>query len=421
MSKIYFITQGCSANIADSEVMLGLLKEKHEIINGAKQADVIVINTCTVKGPTENEFLRKLKEFNKLKKKIILAGCIPQSQPNDFKEYSRIGTYQITKINKAVEETLKGNVVSFLERNDSGRLNLPKLRKNELIEIVPISQGCLNACSYCKTKHARGNLHSYEIKDIVRHISKAVEQGAKEIWLTSQDNSVYGVDIDTNLVELLKQILTIDRDFKLRVGMMNPKYLLNYLDKLVKIYKNPKVFKFIHIPVQVGSNKVLKEMNRDYKSEDFVKIVAKFRKEIPEISIATDIICGYPTETKEDFEETIDLIKKTKPDMINYSRFWPRPGTLAAKLKQIDIKEMKRRTTTIMNLFKETALENNKKLIGKRYKILITEKGKNNTFIGKNDSYKQVIIEQNNKIKIGQDIDVKIKEASHLDLKGEIV
>lgn len=420
MAKIHFITQGCSANISDSEVMLGLLSEAgHEIIDNIKDADITVFNTCTVKGPAESSFLKKLKETEKLNKKIIIAGCIPQSELNRFNEYSRIGTYQIKKINEAIKATLNNKIVSFLERNDEGRLNLPKIRKNELIEIVPISQGCKNFCTFCKTKHARGNLKSYEINEIVRHISNAIDNGAKEIWLTSQDNSVYGLDIKTNLVELLKQILTIKKDFKLRIGMANPKYLLLYLTELIQIMKDNRIFKFIHIPLQAGSDKVLKEMNRDYKASDFVKIVSSFRKEIPEISIATDIICGYPTETKRDFEETVKILNKTRPDMINYSRFWARQGTPAAKLKQLDGKESKRRATVIMNLFKKIAKENNQKWIGRKYNTLITEKGKNNSWIGKNDSYKQVIIKGN--LKIGQTVNVKIKDASAVDLKGEII
>ncbi|MEK6886938.1 MAG: tRNA (N(6)-L-threonylcarbamoyladenosine(37)-C(2))-methylthiotransferase [Nanoarchaeota archaeon] len=422
MVKVHFITQGCSANVADSEVMMGLLrKEGFELVNNLEDSDVVIVNTCTVKSPSVSSFQRRLNELEQKysDKKVIIAGCIPQSQLNDFKNYSKVGTYQIKRIVEAVEATLKCKVVSFLEREDEGRLNLPKVRKNEFIEIVTISQGCLNACTFCKTKHARGNLKSYSIKDIVRHISNAVDNNTKEIWLTSQDNSVYGLDIKTNLVELLKQILTIKKDFKIRVGMGNPKHMLPYLNDLINVMKNDKILKFIHVPLQAGSDKVLDDMKRGYSAEDFVKIVSAFRREIPEISIATDIICGFPTETEKDFEETMNVIRKTRPDMINYSRFWSRPGTPAAKMKQVDGKESKRRTIEVMNLFKKIAKENSQKWIGRTERILITEKGKNNTWIGKNDSYKQIIVKGD--FKIGDEVNVKIKDASHLDLKGEIM
>src|SRR3989344_6124015 len=422
MAKIHFITQGCSANVADSEVMMGVLEDRwDELVDNSNDADIVVFNTCTVKNPSVTSFQRNLKELKQKypEKKIIIAGCISQAEPRNYLEYSRIGTYQIKNIAKMVDETLKGNQVAFLERNDKGRLNIPKIRKNNLIEITSILMGCKSNCTFCKTKHARGNAVSYPVKDIVRHVSKSVEEGAREIWLTSQDNAVYGMEFNSSLAKLLKEIVSIDRDFKVRVGMGNPKYMLPFLDKLISVMKNPKIFKFIHIPLQSGSDKVLEDMKRGYKAEDFVKIVSEFRKEIPEISIATDIICGFPTETEKDFEETLKIINKTRPDMINYSIFSPRPGTPAAKMKQVDGREAADRCRIIMNLFKKIAKENNQKLINKKYKILITEKGKNNTWIGKNDSYKQIIV--NGNLKVGNEVSVKIKDASAVDLKGELI
>ncbi len=420
MAKIHFITQGCSANVSDSEVMQGLLLEKgNTLVDTPEEADVVVYNTCTVKGTTETTFKRKLKELEAANKKVIIAGCIPQGQPSILTNHSRIGTYQIKNISKVVDETVKGNTVALLERNDEGRLNLPKVRKNSYIEITSILQGCLNSCTFCKTKHARGNALSYPVQDIVRHISKSVEEGVREIWLTSQDNAVYGLEFDSNLASLLKEIVSIDRDFKIRVGMGNPKYMLPYLDELIYVMKNPKVFKFIHIPLQAGSDKVLEDMKRGYTASEFAFIVKKFREAIPDISIATDIICGFPTETAEDFEETIRVVSETKPDMINVSRFWPRPGTPAAAMKQVDGSEAKERCSRMMDLFHQIALEHNKRFIGGSEKILITEQGKNNTFIGKNSSYKQVVVKGD--LKIGDEVTVKIASVSALDLKGEIV
>ncbi len=420
MAKIHFVTQGCSANVADSEVMMGILKDRgDELVDNPEHSDVVVVNSCTVKGKVETKFKRKLSELNKLNKKIVIAGCIPQSEPKSYSGYSRIGTYQVKNIAKVVDEALKGNKLALLERTDGGRLNLPKVRKNNLIEIVPILQGCLNSCTFCKTKYARGNAASYPVKDIVRHISKAVEGGAKEIWLTSQDNAVYGLEFGSNLAKLLKEIVSIDRDFKIRIGMGNPKHILDYLDDLIQIMKNPKIFKFIHLPLQSGSDKVLDDMKRGYKAEDFVNIVKRFRGEIPEMSLMTDIICGFPTESSKDFEETLNIIKKTKPDMINYSRFWARPGTPAAKLKQIDGREAADRCRALMELFKRIGKENNKKWLGWEGKIIITEPGKFNTWLGKNDSYKQVVVK--GKLAMGREVNVKINEAGSLDLKGEII
>ncbi len=417
MAKVHFITQGCSANAADSEVMMGILKDSgYEIVNSPDGADIVVYNTCTVKNSAQATFEKNLKKLKN--KKVVVAGCIPQGQPNAYRDYSRIGTYQIKKIKEVVDSTLSGINVSFLDRKDEGRLNLPKMRKNNLIEIVPLSMGCLNQCSFCGTKRARGALQSYSIKDIVRHVSKSVENGANEIWLTSQDNAVYGFDIGTNLAELIKSILTIDRDFKIRIGMGNPQHFVSYLDELVKVMKDPRVFSFIHIPLQSGSDKVLKDMNRGYTSRTFVDVVSKIRKKIPNISIMTDIICGFPTETEDDFEETLKIIKETKPDMINYSRYSSRPGTVSSKLKQINGGIIRDRINRLVDLFHTIAEEHNKSFVGRSEKILITEIGKNKSFIGKNSCYKQVVV--HGKLKIGQEVDVKITRATPLDLRGVV-
>ncbi|MBR9699284.1 tRNA (N(6)-L-threonylcarbamoyladenosine(37)-C(2))-methylthiotransferase [Candidatus Woesearchaeota archaeon] len=414
--KVQFITQGCSANQADSEIMAGLLKRKgYEITDDAK---TVVFNTCTVKGPTESFYRRKLKKLEEEGKKIIIAGCIPQAK-GPLKDHSTVGNFQLEKIEEAIKETAKGNVVSFLERNHKSRLNLPKIRSRETIEIVPISDGCLSSCSFCKTKHARGNLYSYPEKDIVRHISNAVREGAKEIWLTSQDSSAYGLDNKTNLAELLKKIVEIPRDFRLRVGMANPDYFKSFLDEFIEVMKNEKIFKFCHIPVQSGNNSVLKDMKRNYTVEEYKRIVRKIKKEIPEINIATDIICGFPTETKEQFNDTLRLVKETRPDIINISRFWPRPGTPAARMEQIGGREIKKRTRLLTELFRKVAEENNKSWLGWKGKIWINEKRKNSSMLGRNFAYKQVVVPGT--FKIGQELDVEVIDSTSFYLRAKIL
>ncbi len=423
MSKVHFITQGCSANQADSEVMQGLLAEKnHALVEDEDQADIVVFNTCTVKGPSESFFKKKLAELKEKNKKVILAGCIPQSEKKkeQFKEHSMIGTFQIDHIDEVVNETASGNTITLLKRENKSRLNLPKVRKNDLIEIVPINDGCLSSCTFCKTKQARGNLYSYPSADIVRHISKAVENGAKEIWLTSQDTAVYGLDQGSNIVSLLKEIVSIDRDFMLRVGMGNPDHLKNCIKEYAQVLKDPKVFKFVHIPLQAGSDKVLKDMRREYTADEFKKIVRILKEAIPEITIATDIICGFPTETEEDFEKTLELVREIKPGVINISRYWPRPGTAAALMKQVNGRIIKERTKKLTELFHEVALDNNKKWIGWEGKVFVSEKGKEGSVLGRNYAYKQVVVKGSDDL-IGKEVEVKIIDCSSFDLKGEII
>ncbi|MBS3136178.1 tRNA (N(6)-L-threonylcarbamoyladenosine(37)-C(2))-methylthiotransferase [Candidatus Woesearchaeota archaeon] len=421
MAKVHFITQGCSANHADSEIMEGILSDKgHEIVDDENSADIIVYNTCTVKGKTETYFRKKLKELER-KKKVIIAGCIPQAEKNkeQFKEHSIIGTFQIDKIDYAVNETMEGNLVTLLKRENKSRLNLPKTRKNSIIEIVPINDGCLGSCTFCKTKQARGNLFSYPENDIIRHISKAIEDGAKEIWLTSQDTAAYGKDKGSSIIELLGKITGIERDFMLRVGMGNPDFLKDCAEKYASAIKHNRVFKFVHIPVQAGSDKVLRDMRREYTVNDFKKIVMKLREEIPSITISTDIICGFPTETEDDFRETLKLVDDIRLDVINISRYFPRPGTAAALMAQLDGNILKNRTGRLTELFRRIALENNRKWLGWEGNVLIDEVGKNSTSIGRNYAYKQVVVD--GVLEIGLEMKVRITGCTPFCLKGKAI
>ena len=418
MSKVHFITQGCSANQADSEIMQGILKsEGHELTESEQDAELIVFNTCTVKGPTEAFFKKKLSELEKKNKKVIIAGCIPQASKNmdALKRHSVIGTYQVDKIGDVLTETQNGTRVERIERDNHSRLNLPKVRKNPYVEIVPILQGCLSSCTFCKTKHARGNAYSYSEEEIVRHISHAVREGAKEVWLTSQDNSVYGLELGSNLAKLLEKICTIPRDFKIRVGMGNPKYMLPMLDELIRAFKHEKVYKFLHVPLQSGSDAVLGAMQRDYTIAEFMNIVEAFRTEIPDITIATDIICGFPTETDEDFNATVEFVQGVRPDIINISRFWPRPGTPAATMRQIQGAEIKRRTRILAELFESIAAENNRKWLGWKGPVLVQEYGKHGSVLGRNYAYKQVVLSDAH---MGSETLVQIENVTAYDLRA---
>ena len=189
------------------------------------------------------------------------------------------------------------------------------------------------------------------------------------------------------------------------------------INELIKIYKHPKTLKFLHIPVQAGNNEVLKAMNRKYSVENFMKIVETFRKEIPEITIATDMIVGFPSETEQQFQDSMELLRKIKPDVLNLSRYAAREGTIAAKMKQHSTNELKRRSRLMTDLYRKTAYLTNKKWVGWDGNILIDEKGKHNSWIGRNYCYKPVVVRGN--FKIGDELKVKITDATTFDLRGE--
>lgn len=422
MTLIYIHTQGCSLNQSDSEVMAGILKKAgFSIAKTPKESDLIIFNSCIVKKPTENAFYKKLEEFKQLNKQIIIAGCIPQVKPKKLRDFSLIGTNQINNIVEVVEETINGNVVKLLTQENNPRLNLPKIRKNSIIEIIPVCRGCLGSpCSYCAVKRARGHLFSYSKDAIIKQAKEALNDGIKEIWLTAQDTGAYGKDIAYSLPKLLKDVVKIPGDFFVRVGMMNPNHVLEFLDELIDIYKHDKIFKFLHMPVQSGNDDVLKLMKRKYFVSDFKSIISSFRQEIPEITISTDIICGFPTETEQQFQDSVNLIKDIKPDVLNISRFWPRPFTEAEKMEQLSGEETKKRSRMLTSTFEWAAFEKNKKWRGWTGSVLIDEKGKNNTWVGRNFAYKPVIIESAENL-FGKKLNVKIINITKHDLRGIII
>ncbi len=422
MPKIYIETQGCSHNQADSEHMAGLLQQaQYELVQDAEDADLVLLNTCTVKTPAEKDFFRRLHELENNGKKLVIGGCIPQTDPEKLQGYSLIGTYQLDKIVDVVAGTFNGAAVRHIERNGKPQLNVPKVRKNDVVEIVPINIGCMSACTFCKTKAARGNLQSYPVDEIIKGVREASSDGVSEIWLTSQDTGCYGFDIGTTLPGLLQEILQIEnKDFRIRVGMGNPQHFLKILDAMCEVLQHEKVFKFLHIPVQAGNDGVLKAMKRGYTVEEFKAVVEAFRRKIPNITISTDIICGFPGETEEQFQDTVKLIQEVQPEVVNVSRFWARPKTAAERMGgQLSETETKRRSTIITELFRTIALEKNKKWVGWEGEILIDEKGTlEGTWIGRNDWYKQVVVA--GELALGQRIKVKITDATKFDLRGEV-
>jgi threonylcarbamoyladenosine tRNA methylthiotransferase CDKAL1 len=420
MTRFFINTYGCSANVADSERMAGLLqKADFKLVEDIKDADVVIFNTCTVKGPSESAFFKNLEYFKRdyPYKLVVVAGCIPQADPQKLKQYSIVGTQSIHRIVEVVEESLNDNVLQILGNDEIPPLDMPKVRKNPVVEIIPINRGCLGACTFCKTKKARGNLISYSIEEIVEVAKKALIEGVKEIWLTSQDTFCYGFDIGSNINELLKPLVALSGDFKIRIGMGNPDHLPKIQDELIELYKHPKIFKFLHLPLQAGHNNTLKEMKRRYTVQQFRDAVDAFRKAIPEINLMTDIIVGYPTETEEHFWGTLQAVRRLNPDSINISRFWPRPGTPAAELKQLQGEEVKRRSMVLTDIFHNISALQNERWKEWEGSILIDEKGKGEgQWIGRNYAYKQIIVEGD--YKLGEKLDVKIVRAERFCLKG---
>jgi len=293
-----------------------------------------------------------------------------------------------------------------------------KLEKNPLIEIIPINTGCLNNCTYCKTKFARGNLNSYPVEELSNRVKSVVEEGIKEIWITSEDTGTYGRDIDTNLPTLMwKMIESLPEDTMLRLGMTNPPYIMEYIDEMAKILNHPRIYSFLHIPVQSGCSRILDSMKRKYTRDDFEFLVDKLMQKVPNIHIATDIICGFPTETDEEFEETLSLVSKYKFITLNISQFYPRPGTPAANMPQINTKIKKERSRKITELFE--SYQPYEKFIGNIYEVLCTDTSyQENYFVAHNKYYHQVLVPMKEEY-MGKMLTVKITSADKFYMIGE--
>ena len=360
MVNVGIKTWGCTANQDNEAIMAGLLIQSgNSIVKADAEADVVIFNTCTVKGVTQNKIMADLKFFNEKfpEKKILISGCMATAQEEMLKKLnpnvSLMNTMHITEVQNVVDKVMNNEVVTLTKQRYENKANLPKLYQ-EGIATIQISQGCADACYFCITKLSQGFVKSFPSEDIKKEIENAVKRGIKTIYLTSQDNGAYGLDKEkkSQLVNLLKELITVEGDFKIRVGMTNPRHIVPIKEELVEVFKNNKIQRFIHLPVQAGSEKMVREMNRRHSVIEFKEIVSLFRKEVPGISIATDIICGYPSETEEDFLETLKLIKEVKPEVINISQFSARPGTVASRLKPLQSQIVKERTKRLSELVK---------------------------------------------------------------------
>ncbi len=415
--KFKLITYGCTLNFCDSEIIRGiLLNENFEEAETEEAADIVILNSCGVKKPTAQRIYDKLRQLRKDGKRAVVAGCLTADRKlieRAYPEISIIGVGSLTHVPDAVEASIRGKKMIFLSQGS--KHNLPRAEQGAIAKI-PIAEGCLGVCTYCFSRIARGKLRSYPSEFIKKELKRCVKNGAKEIQLTAQDTGVYGSGTDYQLPELLNELAKTKGDFRVRVGMINPKHAMRMRKRLSESIGPKKIFKFLHIPVQAGSDKVLKHMKRPYTSKNFQTLAKYFRKRFPEITIATDVIVGYPTETESDFKKTLSLLKKTKPDVVNLSKFGPRPFTEAAKLKPLSAQTINRRSREASKLIEKISNENAKEYIGKEMEIFVTEKGR--TYKGRAENYRVVAVDD---AMIGQKLKVKITDATWTHLKGRVL
>lgn len=379
---VYVKTYGCSHNHSDSEYMCGLLAAYGYAISAQPDgASAWLVNSCTVKGPSQDHLLTDVRRAREAGVPIVVAGCVSQAHPDleALRGLSVVGVEQIDRIVEVVGLALQGHSVRFLERRAAGAgpppLDLPKVRRNAWVEIVPVNLGCLGACTYCKTVHARGRLQSYPLGALVERARAAVADGVRELWLTSEDLGAYGRDIGTDAPTLLRALLERalpPSGVMVRVGMTNPPYILEHLDELAALLADPRVYSFLHVPVQSGSDRVLSAMNREYTVAEFRHVADTLLAALPELTLATDVIVGFPGETEAEHAETMALVREYRFPVLNVSMFYPRPGTPAARMPgRLPTHVVKARSREVSELFR--SYSTHASLVGTEHTCLVTD------------------------------------------------
>ncbi|HQN76452.1 MAG TPA: tRNA (N(6)-L-threonylcarbamoyladenosine(37)-C(2))-methylthiotransferase [Methanomassiliicoccales archaeon] len=410
--KFIVETYGCTMNQGESAELAAYLGSLgHRQVFDENEADVALINTCVVIEPTERKILRRLRYLRDQGKKLLIVGCMasvgPERLREEFPEALISGTSDYPRFLKVLEEEFH-SCGQAIEIGEQGQL------------VLPIAQGCNGSCSYCITKLARGDLVSYPLKGLVRRVEQALGQGAKEILVTSQDTAAYGMDGNDRLPDLLRAICDVPGDFRVRVGMMNPDNLAEILDGMVEAYRHPKVYRFLHLPVQSGSDRVIREMGRAYRSEEYLEMVRRLRSSLPELTLSTDVITGFPGETEEDHHRTVELMEQLRPNIINVTRFSRRQGTVADGMKgQVPGWVSKERSRELTRLRFRISSEINASKVGRVYSVLIDEKGKGSSVMARTDDYLPVVIKGDHEL--WRRVNVKITGHASTHLYGVIV
>jgi tRNA-2-methylthio-N6-dimethylallyladenosine synthase len=434
----YIITYGCQMNVHDSEKMAGMLEEMgYHQTDDINYADIILLNTCIIRENAELKVFGKLGELKKLKRKnknliIGIGGCMMQVKEvvDVIKaKYPQVdlifGTHNILRLPELINRFLKERkrVIEIWNKEKGLIPETPFKRDNDLKAWVTIIQGCNNFCTYCIVPYVRGRERSRPINCIKDEVKGLVNNGIKEITLLGQNVNSYGNDLDINIdfADLLNKLNKINGLYRIRYMTSHPK---DFTQKLInEISKSDKVCEHFHLPVQSGSNSVLKRMNRGYTREKYLDLINNIKEKVPESSITTDFIVGFPGETDDDFNETLNLVREVEFDMAFTFIYSPRTGTPAAKMKdQISEDIKKDRLKRLIKLQNEISLKKNKLFEGKIVEVLVEGESSKNSemYMGRTRGNKLILFPREDGI-IGSLINVRIKEVHSWTLYGEIL
>ncbi|HHT37355.1 MAG: tRNA (N6-isopentenyl adenosine(37)-C2)-methylthiotransferase MiaB [Candidatus Wallacebacter cryptica] len=434
--KFYLKTMGCQMNEHDSEVIIGILVNLgYTQTEELTEADLILYNTCSVRDNPERKVYGHIGAFKALKEQnpnliIGICGCMPQQAAERANILDKLphvdlvfGTHNIHRLPELLERAQTGErVVEVWEDSQEIIEDLPVIRQNSLKAFVNVIYGCNNFCSYCIVPYTRGREKSRHPQDIVDEITRLAEAGYKEVTLLGQNVNTYGVDlgIGTEFADLLAMINEISGIERIRFTTSHPK---DMKDSLIEAMASlPKVCEHLHLPVQAGSDRILKIMNRRYTSAYYLDLVAKIKEAIPNISLTTDLIVGFPGETEEDYEDTLALVEKVQFSSAFTFIYSPRTGTPAAKMKNQVPEEVKKdRIYRLIELQNDISLRYMQAQIGKTEEILVDEvMAKTKELSGRTRTNKQVLFEGSPDL-VGKLVNVKITEAKTWSLRGVLL
>ncbi len=398
--SIWFEGYGCTANQGETIEMRDRANELgHRIASNPEIAETIVLGTCTVLESTQNKMEKRISELMDQGKNVIVSGCMATADAKVLGE-------------KFPEAPLvsPGDLEGLGDLIGRGGCK-PEKFDSPLAAILPISSGCLGRCTYCATVRARGRVTSRSVNDIFFKAQYAIDSGSKEILLTSQDNGAFGADSNSSLEFLLRELSHLEGDFRLRVGMLNPMLVSGRSEAMAEAWADSRIYKFMHLPIQSGSQKILDSMVRDHTLDEFWEVVNVFRKHYPEMMIITDIITGFPGETDQDHQDTVDLLNALSPDLVNVTRFSPRKGTPASKYKRVNGRIVKKRSRELTSLRKKLGAKSFKRFVGKQISILTVENQKKGSTLCRDDNYRPVILKK--ELPLGEFYDVRITDSEY--------
>ena len=438
MKKAYIETYGCQMNQADSEVVAAILKnDNYEMTTDIAEADLILVNTCSIRENAEQRVKKRLTEFDYLKKKkswlrVGVLGCMAERLQNQLIEENRVDivvgpdSYRdVPTLLKNVEKNKQSYISAILSEEETYADITPvKLETNGVTAFISIMRGCENFCSYCVVPYTRGRERSRDPQTIIAEAQDLFNKGYREVTLLGQNVNSYiwnkGQEDEINFAKLMALVAQVSPLLRIRFSTSHPKDISQELLDTIAKYDN--ICKFIHLPLQSGSTRMLKLMNRKYTREDYMNKITAIKNTIKDCGISTDIIAGFCTETIEDHQDTLDMMRWVGYDsafMFNYSQ---RSNTLAAKKYADDIayEEKTRRLEEIIDLQRKLSLESNQKDIGKIFEVLIEGESKRSKeqLFGRNSQNKVIIFDKKD-FKIGDYVKVKVTSCTSATLFGE--